>query len=408
MSRQGFRFAPPEVRLSAPVGWVLERAFAAEPPPSVPPAGAAALAAARRLSLSPRIAARLPPPRLAAELGAEAAAGFAEDRLAATAAEMALAQACRDVAAAAEGLGIPVAFLKFAALHLAGVLAPGSRQARDLDLLTPAGRGVELYRALVERGYRTCRPGDHRHHLPALAHPLSTLVEVHHHLPELAAAGGGPDATFERLAAAGGLEPAAGLGAASYLPRREVLAAHALAHGIAHHGWRPRSYPPMRMLADLTDLGLAGPDGEELLAAVRWWVGGSVSAEEARAAREACVRLVAGDPGGLVSGAGDAARLMRHILAGTLDDGYHRSLKIAALREALPRRARLSGALHLLRRALFLSRDQIDAIYGPPASPWGYLGRRLWRPFDLLARTLRAAASWWRLRRRKRSPRSGT
>jgi hypothetical protein len=43
--------------------------------------------------------------------------------------------------------------------------------------------------------------------------------------------------------------------------------------------------------------------------------------------------------------------------------------------------------------AVFLSNAQIDAIYGPPRHPLGYLGRRLARPFDLLRRLGRYSAS---------------
>jgi hypothetical protein len=36
--------------------------------------------------------------------------------------------------------------------------------------------------------------------------------------------------------------------------------------------------------------------------------------------------------------------------------------------------------------AVFLTRAQIDAIYGTPRHRLGYLGRRLARPFDLVRR----------------------
>jgi len=48
--------------------------------------------------------------------------------------------------------------------------------------------------------------------------------------------------------------------------------------------------------------------------------------------------------------------------------------------------------------AVFLTRSQIDAIYGPPRHPLGYLGRRLARPFDLLRRLGRYSARTVRLR----------
>ena len=102
----------------------------------------------------------------------------------------------------------------------------------------------------------------------------------------LLAASGPTDASV-----AGGASPAT-----LRVPSRPVLLAHALVHGLVQHGWAPRSYPPWRGVSDWIDLGLGEADGDTLLAAASAWIGGSLAAEEARAARRLCALLVAGRP----------------------------------------------------------------------------------------------------------------
>jgi hypothetical protein len=50
---------------------------------------------------------------------------------------------------------------------------------------------------------------------------------------------------------------------------------------------------------------------------------------------------------------------------------------------------------------VFLTRAQVDMIYGRPRTELGYLGRRLARPLDLAWRLGRYAASAIRLRLRR-------
>jgi hypothetical protein len=388
------RFRPPPLAPSPEVRWMLLRAFgpAGAPAPAVEPA--AALALARRFEVSARIAVRQGRQRLAAELGEEAAAGFAGDRARAAAVGMRLMEEVRRVAGVAAALGVPLACLKFAALEGTGLLAAGSRGACDVDLLVPGERAGELWRALLAAGFRGSGLPEAEHQLPALIGPQGGVVEIHRHLPGVRLAGAA-SATFEALAAAGLLRPLPDLPGRCAAPTPEVQAAHALVHGLGQHGYWPSSYSLLKMVADLLDLGAAGPGALTDRAAA--WVARDVSADEAAAVRRLTRRLAAGeDPAGWQGG---EEELLRHILAGRLDAGYADALRLGLFRPQPSERSRPVQLARAVLGAVFLSDAQIEAVYGRPRSRLGYLGRRLARPFDLLRRLGSYGARWARLRR---------
>lgn len=406
MNRPPLRFMPPPLRLTPELRWVLIRAFG-PPARAAPPAdGAAALAAARRLALAARIGAVHGRQALATEVGVEAAEGFHRSRIAAGFSELTVVALMRELAEVAAALELPLALVKFAALHVAGAITPGSRSAADLDALVPAAGADRLASALRERGFEPRPLWGQEHHVPTLFHPDRGAVELHLHLPGVSAPGtpepwrDGQFAGYRELATAGVLRSAPGLAGAVSIPTAEVLAAHALAHGIAQHGWAPAAYPPMRMLADLIDLGATGPAGGDLIAGAERWLTSSVSAEEAAAARTLCIALTAGDLDALAELDG-AARLLAHVVAGAFRDDYRRALKLHGTLSGLGERPSLRSALSRVREAVFLSRRQIDAIYGPTGSSLGYLRRRLLRPLDLAVRLLRYSVADRKLRRRE-------
>lgn len=384
------RFRPPRLAISPEIRWMLLRAFG---PAGAPFGGAAdparALEVSRLFEVSARIAARRGRERLAGELGPEAAAGFARDRTAAAASGLRLMAAVRQVAEAAATLGIPLAFLKFAALEGAGLLAAGGRGACDADVLAPEGRLGDLQRALVGIGYRASAMPAMEHQLPPLSAPSGAVVEIHRHLPGVRT-GGGPSATFEALDREGLLVPLADQPGRCSAPSPEVQAAHVLVHGLGQHGYWPASYSLLKMVADLLDLG-----GEAALTprAVAW-TARDVPAGEAEAVRRLCLRLAAGEePEGW-----DAPEeaLLRHILAGRLDAGYARALRLGLFQPVPSDRPRPAQLARSVLDAVLLTDAQIEAVYGRPRTRLGYLGRRLARPFDLLFRL--GSYGWARLR----------
>ncbi len=396
------RFRPPPLALSPETRWMLLRAFGPVGAPAAAPVEApAALALARRFEVSARIAARQGKERLAAELGLEAAAGFARDRVATAAVSMRLMAAASQVAsiaATAEPLAIPLTFLKLAGLEGAGLLAPGSRGACDVDVLAPAGRAAELWRALAAAGWQGEGPS-YEHQLPALSHPERGVVEVHRLVPGLRL-GGGLSATWEDLERQGLLIPLADLPGRCSAAVPEVQAAHALVHGLGQHGYSPFAYSLLKMLADLRDLG----DGALTPRALAW-VERDVPVPEATAVRRLGARLAAGEDPAAWAVELPEATLLRHILAGRLDADYASALRLGLFGPQPSDRGPVDRLARAVWHAVALSDAQIDAIYppgGPPAgrprTRLGYLGRRLARPFDLLLRLGSYGSRWLKVR----------
>jgi len=347
-------------------------------PEPVDPAGA--LEAARRFEVSPRVAARQERARLAAELGIEAAAGFQRDLTTSAAQGLRIEALLREVAAVAAEREIPLVLLKLAALQAAGVLTPGARTACDLDLLASAERTGELQAVLLARGFRSSGLPDSEHQLPALIHPAGGVLEVHRLMLGVRPDAGG-SATIAALERSGLLVPASGL-PGCFLPTRAAQMAHVLVHGIGQHGFWPDSYPLLRTLADLIDLGFHDEAAAPLAREAVRLVARDVSPTEAEAVRALCRALAAGEE----PGEEGAAVLLRHILAGRLDADYAASLRLSLFRDQPSDRPPAVRVVRTALATIFLSRAQIDTIYGRPRHPLGYLGRRLARPFDLLRR----------------------
>lgn len=410
----GLRFAPPPLCLSPETAWVLLQAFGpaseAEPgaPNRTPTEGAGfdpaeAVARSERLHLSPRIATRhaRAGTRLETRVGPGPAAALQGARRAAAARDAQLEACALEVRRVAAGLGAEPVLIKYAALRAVGAVAPGSRLAADVDVLVRRDEVDRLWRALLDHGFRpTGQPG-WEHQRPGLAHPGLGEVELHVHLPGVGLDRDGESATVETLTAAGVLErlPATERDRTpgSTVPTRPVLLAHALAHGLAQHGWAPASYPPFRSVSDWIDLGLGAQHDGELLAAALPWLRGSVEPDEAEAARELCRLLTEGRPDG-IEGAGTGARLGRHLLAGALVPAYARGLRLHRL--SPPPGAASSGSsgpagrtARALLHALVPSRAELAVLYGPWRSLAGLAARRMLRPIDLLVRGALAGAA---------------
>ncbi len=269
---------------------MLLRAFGPPGAPFAEPLEAAgALAAARRFEVSSRVAVRQGRARLAAELGAETAAAFQHDLTTAAAQGLRIEFLLREVATLAAEREIPLVLLKFAALSAAGTVAPGARTACDLDVLVPPERAGELQEALLARGFRSSGQPGFEHQLPAIVHPAGGVLEVHRLMLGVRPDAGG-SATVASLERAGLLTPAPGL-PGCFLPAHEALMAHALVHGIGQHGFWPDSYPLLRTLADLIDLGFH--QEEALAERATGLVARDVNPEEAEAVQDLCRALAA-------------------------------------------------------------------------------------------------------------------
>jgi hypothetical protein len=387
------RFRPPAARFSVEVGWVLRRAFG--PPVDARPDSLdsrAAVEAARALDLAPRIGLRTARARLHADLGEGGARTLRAAQGLAAVSATTLLDLARDVARTAAAHDIPAVFLKGIALHARGTVPIGARWLSDVDVLVPPASAERLDAALRASGFEQA-PGsvESEHQLPPLRRGGQS-VEIHRFLPGVTPPGRRGFATADDLARAGALEALQDWPAGSTTPNRSLLAAHALVHGIAQHGFAPRTYPLTRMLSDLVDLRFG--EDEALLGSALAWTLGHVSAEEALATRDLCRSLVAGE-------IPEASPLLAHAVFGLTDDRYAASLKLRALGSGPSTQSRPIAFARDAWKAVFPGRDRLRGLYGSEGSD---LARAAWRPLDLGCRLARTAWSAAALRLRAARP----
>lgn len=399
MSTLAARPAHPPVALTAEIRWVLLRAFA--PSQAAAPAhvqGAEVAALARDLGLVERIGARVPGGRLASELGRDVARELAVSRLQVLAGVNRLCHLIPELAAAAAEASVPLVFLKFAGLYVGGYLAEGSRAAADIDVLVPERDVARATQMLTARGFfeSTTTLADH-HHAPPLHDREGRVVELHTRLPGLRAPGQRRFAGYDTLRAAGGLEPAPGLGPGCHVLRRDLLAAHALAHGFAQHGGAD-VYPVTRALADVIDVLPLGHRAAGLDAAP--WVAAELPSAKLRVLLGLCDALEQGDLDSLDD---ECQALLQHVLASALDADYRRSMAIDHLWHAPSDEPRWWRFLKTVQCLAWPTKGQLAARLGLP-SPSLVNGRlRVAHVTDLARRLpelLRAAAQ----AKRPRSP----
>jgi hypothetical protein len=298
-------------------------------------------------------------------------------------------------------MSVPVIWLKGMALQFLEATRPGSRHIGDIDVLASRQDGTRLFEALVESGYQPSGIRPPEHHLSLLRHPTGSAIEIHHEIDGVRFGSGGC-VTADQCLQLSRVFEARGFPQGVFLPVEPLLVAHLLAHGLSHHGKAPEAYPPFRLLADLQDLGFGGPNGKSIDPDSFAWVTAEVSGEEVEAAIDVLQRLSAGEPGSAVIGDdSEAATLLRHWIAGSLDPDYLQSLKLDRRLEGPSGRGGPGQMVKTGWQAIWLSDRQVEMLYGRPKTALGYLGWRLWRPFDLVGRTLRSVAASLRLRRRR-------
>lgn len=405
----GLRFQPPLLEAPAELYWVLCRGFA--PPGRLPWEGldgAKALVMARRLDVAARIAGRNPAGELAREVGEDVAAELVEVYHQA-AAEMArvagMASLLAEIAAAER---VPLLFLKFVALHLQGAVALGTRRAADVDLLVPEEAAASFQRALERRGFFLPTTRIRFYQLPAMFRGVT--VEVHSRALRLCPPGNPTAATFSELHAAGMLERRPELPGECFVLARQLLLAHAVAHGIDQNALRPWRYPLLRMVADLVDLGFSPAEQDVFMNAGYQWIRDVVSVQEVEAAVHLAHSLASGRVPELLAEqqSEPAALLLRHVVASALDRGYVDSLRLFALFRPAPGDRGLWFVPRRLASALLISRSEMSQRYGTRSSRLGYLVLRLWRPLDLVRRFFRHVRMYvlYRLRARRLRGRS--
>lgn len=327
-----FRFRPPPAGGGADLDWVLAVAFGATAPTARRPADPSRAARlARALGLSARLAKRAGRETLTEALGGDRAEALHDDLYRATARAVVLLEQAEVVAHLAAELGIQIIVLKGAALIAAGACRAGERPFGDLDLLVANDDAERLAAAVVAEGFVREPIAETDHHLPLLRHPRYGLLELHLSLPDLRVADE-PRATAEEILGLDLCRPSEIAGA--LLPADGLLAAHAVAHGVAQHGLAPGAYPFLRCFGDLVDLAVRDVGIVPLLSVARPWLESSLSSRELDAVGELASSLAGGER----PDSPDAVALLDHAVAGALDPDYRRALKVDSLRATLARR----------------------------------------------------------------------
>jgi hypothetical protein len=397
--------APLRAPANAPLSVEHARRFALGPRiatriPAARPANASlSVEHARRFALGPRIATRILAARLSSELGDELHRQLVFDRLAAMAEERRVLETARRIAEVAGERSLPLVFTKYSALRLSGMVAEGSRGASDVDVLAPEARARELHRVLGEAGFRGTDLPDASHHLAPLVADGRASVEIHTCLPGLRLAPRRRFVNADALLGTDALVRIHDLPGSVWVPVRELLLAHAIAHGFAQHGFAPGSYPLLRALADVVDLAAGKEPDATALGSHRWLADGMTFDEVLAICRLARSLELGLEPRAL--GASESL-ILRHVLAGTLDPDYERALKLAYLGPGLTDRSAAAALLQNAWRSLSLTQGQLEIIYPGPHTALGWFGLRLYRPVDLAVRTVRAAAGHLRVARERR------
>ena len=393
------RLEPPHIATEPALRWVLDRAFSVRDSAGGSPAGTAADRAVE-LAIALDLAARI-----GARHGVPDQPGYERLRDAArqaAATELKLLTAARQVATVALELGVPLAFLKFAGLRLSGATEAASRNAVDVDCLVQAEAAGNLQATLEEDGWSPSElpPGDR--HLPTLSHPDWGAVEIHVHIGGVRAPNGVRSVSFGELETLGLLAPLPDL-AGSHVPRRGILVAHALVHGLASGGSRPDLYPTARVIADLLDLGVGAAD-EPDPEGVHAWIQRDMAPGDIGAAFRLCSLLRNGrlpeEREQLDSS--PEGRLLRHIVAGAVDSDYRQALKLSFFGPRVSDRSSMGAFLHSLRTTVLPVPAQLDLLYGRPRSRTGYLRLYARRYADLAGRLGRSLVGAARSRSRRR------
>lgn len=401
--RRGLRFSPPKTGVPLELDWILLRAFGpanAPVPKGVRLDNEVLIGIGRGLSLLERIGSRNSKQVIESEVGVKVWREVSRAVHEAAARGMVLEESCRRFLEICSDLGTSFMLMKGMALQFGEQVSQGSRWIGDVDVLIGDQESGSLHTHLLKVGWRTRDLPAEEHHLSTLTDTFGVSFDIHSRIRGVRLCGT-KSASFLECSERELLIPCEFLGSGSYLPDRDLLAAHLLVHAISQHGTRPGSYPMSKAFGDLQDLGFRGGSHGPFCKRSAPWIGKEVSAEELEGFFELLGLLEAAEPpSSIADREGNDAVLLRHMIASLQHEDYRLSLKISRSWDKSGDDGRLGFSRRGITSALFPTRGQIDIIYGPPKSSLGYLGRRLWRPFDLVARTWRSAIAWLRVRGR--------
>ena len=176
----------------------------------------------------------------------------------------------RHLGSVAEGIGVRFVVLKGAALHALRLVKADARPMCDLDVLLSPEDAARLSDTLVSHGWEARGGPCGEDHLPILKHSFWPALELHDQLSGVSL-DGKSWVGFADLVNGGGVEAFPAAGPAVFVPTREFLAAHAIAHGFFHHESDAIGYQRHRVFDDLAALGvLEGTDDEFLAGPGRW------------------------------------------------------------------------------------------------------------------------------------------
>ena len=384
--RQGFRFHPPDLPVPPGVFWALQRAFS--------PLGSTValtetpqerLLTANRLGLLPRISARQPQSVLEQELGTEAAQKLILRTRVQMAQGLAIEATQRQISAVAQSEHIPIVLLKFAALYAKKKVTVASRAACDLDILVTPKDVPRLTEKLIALGFSRLNLHSPAHQPVVLKSPSSVAIELHVHLPYVRTSEGGPFADLPNLQKAELLERYQPENVVVFLPKDELLIAHLIAHGIAQHGFEPKTYPLLRMVSDLFDLGVAITDSFD--SQVFPLASTDVSREEVLALVQLAVILRESNIATGWKENDGASRMLRHFVLSALNEQYQAQVLFRRTVVGIEDVGLIAATREFLQYAFFLPDDHVRYLDNHPSR--NVLLVRLMRPFKFAHRAVK-------------------
>jgi hypothetical protein len=366
------------------VDWALTRAFGPIELEASECTQDERLSAAQRLGLMTRIGARHSSSRLAVELGEKAAQRLQVTLRTQMAKGLLLQNVQRQIENLAESQQLRLVPLKFAALVAKGYASPTTRAACDLDMLVAESDVSRLADAMGTIGFRRVGIESVQHQPFVLTRDDGAYVELHIGIPHLQESRNARFATLEELIERSLVLPNQSNSGYVYLPTDALLFAHLIAHGVVQHGLEPKTYPSLRLMADLVDL--SPPRFTELLPEIARLIGNVVSPDELSGLRLLADALRSSSHPFLFQQDTPEGLLLRHFVWVCLDERYRAEAMLYRLLQSAREDGVLALTRQLFRFAFALPDEHLSKLYPETTSP---LVRRIARPFDFALRGFR-------------------